>query len=31
MKTNGHFMGFDQLVQKLERITPIIATLQDNH
>ena len=26
---NGHFMGFRQLVQKLERITPIISTLQD--
>ena len=26
---NGHFMGFPQLVQKLERITPIISTLQD--
>ena len=25
----GHFMGFRQLVQKLERITPIISTLQD--
>ena len=28
-KMNGHFMGFRQLVQKLERITPIISTLQD--
>ena len=27
---NGHFMDFCQLVQKLERITPIISTLQDN-
>ena len=26
---NGHFMGFRQLVQKAERITPIISTLQD--
>ena len=26
---NGHFIGFRQLVQKLERITPIISTLQD--
>ena len=26
---NGHFMGFHQLVQKLEQITPIISTLQD--
>ena len=26
---NGHFMGFRQLVQKLELITPIISTLQD--
>ena len=26
---NGHFMGFRQLVQKLERITPVIFTLQD--
>ena len=28
-KLNGHFMGFRQLVQKLEQITPIICTLQD--
>ena len=26
---NGHFMSFRQLVQKLQRITPIISTLQD--
>ena len=26
---NGHFIGFQQLVQKLERITPIISTLQN--
>ena len=26
---NGHFMGFRQLVQKLEQKTPIISTLQD--
>ena len=26
---NGRFMGFRQLVQKLQRITPIISTLQD--
>ena len=26
---NGRFMGFRQLVQKLERITPISSTLQD--
>ena len=26
---NGHFTGFHQLVQKLERITSIISTLQD--
>ena len=26
---NCHFMGFHQLVQKLERITPVISTLQD--
>ena len=26
---NGHFTGFHQLVQKIERITPIISTLQD--
>ena len=29
-KMNGHFLGFRQLVQKLERITPIISTLKDN-
>ena len=28
---NGrHFMGFRQLVQKLERTTPIISILQDD-
>ena len=26
---NGHFIGFHQLVQKLERITSIISTPQD--
>ena len=26
---NDHFIGFHQLVQKLEWITPIISTLQD--
>ena len=29
-KMNCHFMGFRQVVQRLERITPIISTLQDN-
>ena len=29
MKMNGHFTGFRQLVQKLERTTPIISSLQD--
>lgn len=28
-KMNGHFVGFQILVQKLEWITPIISTLQD--
>ena len=28
-KMNGHFMGFHQLVQKLEQITPIISSFQD--
>ena len=26
---NGHFIGFHQLVQKLQRITPIISAIQD--
>ena len=26
---NGRFMGFRQLVQKLQRITPITSSLQD--
>ena len=30
IRMNGHFMGFHQLVQKFERITPTISTLQDN-
>ena len=29
IKINGNFVDFRQLVQKLERITPIISTLQD--
>ena len=29
-KMNGQLMGFPQLVQKLEWITPIISTLEDN-
>ena len=28
-KLKDHFMGFHQLAQKLERLTPIISTLQD--
>ena len=27
---NGYFIGFHQLVQKLELITPIISTLHDS-
>ena len=28
-KVNGHFMDFRQLIQILERITPIISALHD--
>ena len=30
-KMSGHFIGFHQLVQKLESKTPIISTLHDKN